>query len=127
HSDVLKEKIIFAMSQRSNDASRSWLLDVAQNGSESIELRKNAVFWLSQMGEYERSQFKDLYRDAKEVELKEQVLFALSQLDDPDAVADLIEIARNETNADLRKNAMFWLGQSSDPRAAEFLAEVIGR
>jgi antitoxin (DNA-binding transcriptional repressor) of toxin-antitoxin stability system len=48
-------------------------------------------------------------------------------LDDPDAVADLIAIARNETNADLRKNAMFWLGQSSDPRAAEFLAEVIGR
>ena len=42
-------------------------------------------------------------------------------------VADLIEIARNETNADLRKNAMFWLGQSSDPQAAEFLAEVIGR
>ena len=92
-----------------------------------MELRKSAVFWLSQMGEYETSQFKALYRDAKEVELKEQVLFALSQLDDPDAVADLIEIARNETNADLRKNAMFWLGQSSDPRAAEFLAEVIGR
>ena len=125
-SEALKEKVIFAMSERANDASRRWLLEVANNRSESIELRKNAVFWLSQQGEYDANQFAALYRDAQE-EIKEQVLFALSQLDDPDAVADLIEIARNETNTDLRKNAMFWLGQSSDPRAAEFLAEVIGR
>jgi len=127
HSKALKEKVIFAVSQRDNEASRRWLLEVADNDSELVELRKNAVFWLSQQGGYDADQFAALYRDAREVEIKEQVLFALSQLDDPDAVADLIAIARAETNADLRKNAMFWLGQSSDPRAVQFLAEVIGR
>jgi HEAT repeat protein len=126
-SQQLREKIIFAISQRSNDESRRWLLDVARDQTESIELRKNAVFWLSQQGEYWADDFAELYRRSDNLELRQQVLFALSQRPEPAAVMDLIEIARNETDSELRKNALFWLGQSDDPRAAEFLMEVIGR
>lgn len=121
----LKEKIIFAMSQGSSEHSRSWLLRVARDETESIELRKNAIFWLSQQPEYGAADYRELYRGSDNVELKEQVLFALSQRHESAAVEDLIEIARAETDADLRKNALFWLGQSRDPRAAEFLLEVI--
>lgn len=121
----LKEKIIFAISQRSGEHTRSWLLSVASEETESVELRKNAIFWLSQQPEYGAADYRELYRDIDNLELREQVLFALSQRREPAAVEDLIEIARAETDPDLRKNALFWLGQSHDPRAAEFLLEVI--
>jgi HEAT repeat protein len=126
-SQQLKEKILFAVSQRSNEDSRNWLIDVARNHSESVEMRKKAVFWLSQQGGFRADDLKGLYRSSPELELREQVLFALSQRHEPDAVTELIDIARNETNSDLREKAMFWLGQSGDPRAAEFLLEVIER
>jgi HEAT repeat protein len=126
-SDQLKEKILFSASQRSNEDSRIWLIDVARNEAESVEMRKKAIFWLSQQDRFRADDLKGLYGGSSELELREQVLFALSQRHEPEAVAELIEIARNETNSDLRERAMFWLGQSGDPRAAEFLAEVIGR
>jgi len=126
-SEPLKEKVLFAVSQRSNDDGRRWLVDVARNEAESVEMRKKAVFWLSQQDGFRADDLKGLYSGASNLELREQVLFALSQRSEPEAVTELIEIARNETNPDLRKKAMFWLGQSGDPRAAEFLLEVIER
>jgi HEAT repeat protein len=60
-------------------------------------------------------------------EMREQVVFVLSQRHDPGAVDALMDIARNETDRDLQKKAIFWLGQSDDPRVAEFLLEIINR
>ena len=56
---------------------------------------------------------------------KEQVLFALGQRDEPQAVDRLLEIARGSGDVELRKKALFWLGQSHDPRAAKALQDII--
>ncbi len=126
-SEKLKEQILFAVSQRSSDDSRAWLANVARDETEPMEARKKAVFWLSQQDGFSANDLKGLYRSSSELELREQVLFALSQSHESEAVTELMEIARNETNSDLREKAMFWLGQSGDPRAAEFLLEMIER
>ncbi len=47
-SRELKEKIIFSVSQSGEDQDVRWLLDRAQDPSESTEVRKNALFWLGQ-------------------------------------------------------------------------------
>jgi hypothetical protein len=60
-----------------------------------------------------------------ERELKEQIIFALSQRHEDGAVDWLLEIARTEEDVELRKKAIFWLSQSDDPRVAEFLLELI--
>jgi len=123
----LKEKVIFAVSQNSDRDGDEWLLSLVRDKNESVDLRKNALFWVGQEGDVDASELRELYNDAAEFELKEHVIFVLSQFDEVDAVDELMNIARNETNADLRDKAIFWLGQSDDERAAEFLAELINK
>ncbi|MFC1640249.1 HEAT repeat domain-containing protein, partial [Gemmatimonadota bacterium] len=127
HDRDLKEKVIFAVSQNSDRDGDEWLLSLARDENEAVDLRKNALFWVGQEGDIDAAELRELYNDAAEFELKEHVIFVLSQCDDGDAVDELMDIARNETNTDLRDKAIFWLGQSDDERAAEFLAELINR
>ncbi len=127
NNQVLQEKIIFSVSQNSDADSEEWLLDVARDEDEVVELRKNALFWAGQEGDIDPADLKELYDDANEFELKEHVIFVLSQLDDSDAVDELMAIARSDENSELRDKAIFWLGQSDDERAADFLMELINR
>jgi HEAT repeat protein len=123
----LKQKIIFSVAQISSAESRDWLLSVVQNESEPVELRKNALFWTGQQHDLEAADLANVYDSSVDLELRQQVLFVLSQLTDDWAVDQLIAIARRETDAELRKNALFWLGQSDDLRAAQFLQEVVAK
>lgn len=122
----LKERIIFAVSQRATDEDWEWLIERAASGSESIELRKKAMFWAGQ-SRHEMSDLIDLYDRLESRELKENLVFVYSQRRHDDAALDkLFEIARQEGDTQLRGKAIFWLGQSRDPRVIQFLAELIG-
>jgi HEAT repeat protein len=57
--------------------------------------------------------------------VKEQAVFALTQLPAAQGVPLLIGVAKNNADPAVRKKAMFWLGQSKDPRAMEFFAQVL--
>ncbi len=120
----LKERILFAVSQSSDTSGRGWLLAVAQNPKEPIEVRKQALFWAAQNGATAASLGK-LYGQLQDQELKEQLIFVLSQSNDPAAVTKLIDIARTDPDRELRKKAIFWLGQSNDPRAAAALEAIL--
>lgn len=123
-----KNKIIFSISQTRNDGNDQWLLDQAVNTKNSMDLRKQALFWAGQTGSIDMAKLGALYDKASEEEFKKQVIFVLSQRGkSPEAVDKLIDIAKNETNKSLRKDAIFWLGQSHDPRALKALQELINR
>jgi HEAT repeat protein len=126
-SQRLKEKIIFAVSQSEAVESRDWLLGVAGDEAEPLSLRKKSLFWVTQRDEFDAGDLAALYERTAERELKEQIVFGLSQRDEPEAVDQLLAIARTETDTDLRRKAVFWLGQSDEPRVAEFLLEIIGQ
>ena len=123
--DELKERAIFGIAQTSSDEGRRWLLERARDTRESIELRKNALFWVGQMGGLRGADLQDLYASVADMEMKEQVIFVASQMGETEAVDFLMDIARTERVDELRKRAMFWLGQSNDPRVAEFLLSII--
>jgi len=120
----LKEKILFAVAQSDNKTGQAWLLEVAQNPKESIEARKQALFWAAQNGASIASLSK-LYVQLQDTELKEQLIFVLGQSSDPAAMTKLLDIARNDPDKELRKKAIFWLGQSNDPRAAQALESIL--
>ena len=120
----LKEKVIFSLAQMGGEENGRWLLDIAVNERESVEVRKRAIFWAGQMG-VSVVQMAELYDRMPDREMKEQIIFALSQQGDRAAVDKLMEIARDEQDTDLRKKAIFWLSQSNDPRVAEFLLTII--
>lgn len=122
--DELKEKVIFGIAQSGQVEDRRWLLEMARNARESVEMRKKAIFWSSQGGT-SAEELGGLYRTLQETELKEQVIFALSQVKGPGAVDQMIEIARKDKDPEMRKKAVFWLGQSRDPRAAQLIEEIL--
>ena len=89
------------------------------------KIREMALFAAAQSGGITAAQFGQLYREADSKEEKEQVMFALTQSEDPAAFDVLLEIARTETDPDLKQNAVFWVGQSDDPRAKALLLEIL--
>ncbi|NIN71240.1 MAG: tetratricopeptide repeat protein [Gemmatimonadetes bacterium] len=121
----IKEKIIFSLSQLGDDASASWLLEVAGDANEPMEMRKKALFWAGQSHVLSIDEVGELYNRMPERELRGQIIFAMSQRHEDESVDWLLEIARTEEDVELKKKAIFWLSQSDDPRVAEFLLQLI--
>ena len=122
----LKEAVLFALSQNDGESNAEFLLEVALNGRESMEMRKSALFWAGQKRALPMDVLANLYSSTPDREMREAIIFTISQRREPEAVERLIEIARTERDVELRKTAIFWLGQSKDPRAVRFLGELIG-
>jgi HEAT repeat protein/TolA-binding protein len=126
-NEDLKEKILFSLSQQKGAGNEQWLMNIALNPKEDIELRKKALFWAGQSG-VAISEISKLYDRMGDSEMREQIIFVLSQRQSDRAATDkLFDIAKNEKDAELRKKAIFWLGQSRDPRVQQFLMELINR
>ena len=123
----LKEKILFSLSQQRGAGNEQWLMNIAVNPKEDIELRKKALFWAGQSG-VSIQEFAGLYDRMGDTELKEQIIFVLSQRQtDKAAIDKMFDIAKTEKDPELRKKAIFWLGQSHDPRVQQFLIDLINR
>jgi HEAT repeat protein len=121
-----REAIIFAVSQQSDPNSVNWLLDIAMNEREGTEARTQALFWAGRQGSLPLDRLTRLYATMPSRDMKEQVIFALSQRREPEALDHMISIARTEQDRQLRQTLLFWIGRSNDPKAARFLAEIIG-
>ncbi|MDP3909938.1 MAG: HEAT repeat domain-containing protein [Gemmatimonadales bacterium] len=126
-SPELKEKVLFSVSQMRGEDNARWLLDIALNEREDIELRKKALFWAGQSRATPMADFVALYDRVRDREIKEQLIFVFSQRREGPALDKLFAIARTEPDRELRKKAIFWIGQSRDPRAAQFLQELINQ
>jgi HEAT repeat protein len=120
----LRNKVLFSISQAGGTENMRWLLGVARDKTQPMELRKQALFWAGQ-GDVPIADLASLYTSITDREMREQVIFVYSQRDDSAAADRLLEIARRDPDTELRKKALFWLGQSSDPRAAKALQEII--
>jgi HEAT repeat protein len=97
-----------------------------KNTREDEELRKKALFWAGQGGA-NIDQIISMYSALPEKEMREQVIFVLSQRREPAAVTKMLDIAKTDKDPELRKKAIFWLSQSRDPRVQDFLLELINR
>ena len=125
--DDLKEKILFSLSQQRGIGNERWIMDIALNPKEDIELRKKALFWAGQGG-VSMQELIGMYDRMSDPEMKDQLIFVYSQRQkDPAAIDKLFSIARTEKDPDLRKKAIFWLGQSHDPRVQQFLIDLINK
>jgi HEAT repeat protein len=120
----LKKKVLFSLSQMGGEENGRWLLSVARDTAQGIEMRKQALFWAGQGG-VSIDELTRLYGNVSDKEMREQLIFVYSQRDEAAALDKLIEIAKRDPNPDLRKRALFWLGQSEDSRAVQALQDII--
>jgi len=120
----LKDKVLFAVSRRRNNAG--WLLDVAQDPKESIELRKQALFWAGQGGA-PVEQLVSLYDRTTDPEMKKQLVFVYQQRGNGAAFDKLLDIASHEKDKEIRSSAVFWLSRSKDPRALKLIEDIINK
>jgi hypothetical protein len=84
-----------------------------------------ALFAAARNGSLTPARLGQIYRDAETQDMKEQIMFALTQSEDPAAFDVLLEIARTETDPELKQNAVFWVGHSDDPRAKALMLEIL--
>jgi len=122
----VKDKVIFSISQQNDEDSQNWLVDLASNANESVEMRKKALFWAGQTGT-PFARLAAMYNKTRETEMKDQMIFVFSQRHEAAALEKLMDIAKNDPDREARRKALFWLGQSHDSRVSAFLADIINR
>jgi HEAT repeat protein len=123
-SQDLKKKVLFSLSQMGGEENGRWLLGVARDTSQNLEMRKQALFRAGQGG-VSIDELTKLYANVNDKEMREQLIFVYSQRDEPAALDKLIDIAKSDPSPDLKKRALFWLGQSEDSRAVQALQDII--
>jgi HEAT repeat protein len=126
HSDKLADQVLMAMGQSEDPTRARWVLSVARDQSQSTAVRKKAIFWAGQ-GHASMTEMAQLYDGIGDRALREQVIFALSQRDDPAATDKLVQIARSDPDHSMRKKALFWLTQKDDPRVTKMITDLLDR
>ena len=90
-------------------------------------MRAQAWFWLAHTGASgaEEAITAALKKD-KDDQVREQAIFALSQLPDERATRALIKVAEDRSlSREQRKRAVFWLAQSESKGAQKYLEKVL--
>jgi len=115
HDEELEEKAIFALSQQRGSRAAQALRAYAERTDVPVEARGKAIFWLGQQHSAENAQYlRGLYAKLADEDLKEKVIFSLSQMGGAENVHWMMDIALNEREPiEQRKKALFWAGQSS--------------
>jgi hypothetical protein len=123
----LKRQVLFAVAETEDPSAVGWLLQRAGDAREPLEVRKQALFWANEAGDLPVAQLRSLYDGATERELREHLIWLMSESDDRAAIDALIDVARRDPDQEMRRKAVFWVGESDDPRAEEFLVEILGQ
>jgi len=119
--EELQKRAIFALSQTRSERAGTILRDFVRRRDVETELRSDAIFWLGQSNRGENSQFlRELFPTLENDELRERVLFSVSQRRSAENARWLLDIAKDTRHsANIRKNALFWASQSGGATVAD--------
>jgi HEAT repeat protein len=123
----MRQTILASLGRIKGPETAEWLMSIAVNPNEPIDIRRQALFTAGQSESLPIERLARLYDESTDVEFREQVLFTLARRNEAAALDKLIAIARTERDVELRKKAIFWLGNSKDPRGVEALLEIVRR
>jgi HEAT repeat protein len=120
----LREAVLTSISRVATPENEQFLLALARNQNESPSLRATALQRLGRMSSVGLDDIAKLYEVADSRSLREQILHALNQRKEPEAVDKMIEIARKDTDPQIRRTAISLLSRRDDPRAKKWLQEM---
>ena len=115
----IRSQILRALAERDDPKAHAKLLDIARRG-ETPELRVAAI---RRLGERKSSldDLLQLYATENDPGIKQGLIRAYSEMDDPRALAKLLEIAKSVESLELRVTAIRRLGERNDDQTADQL------
>src|SRR5688500_13588108 len=121
----LKEGVLSAVSRVPAAENEQFLLGIARNVNEPPQLRAAALQRLGRMETVKVEDIAKLYDVADSRGIREQILSALAQRSEPQAIDKMMEIARRDTDPRIRSYAISLLGRSNNERAKQLLKDLI--
>jgi HEAT repeat protein len=121
----LREALLSSLSRGGTAENEQFLLAVARNVNESPSLRASALQRLGRMSAVSVADIAKLYDSADARSLREQILRALSERKETEAIDKMMEIARKDTDPQIRRYAIALLSRSNNERAKQLLKEMI--
>jgi tetratricopeptide (TPR) repeat protein len=139
-SPEIREAIIQGFANQRTADRTSWLLGIARDKNQEIELRKKALYYAGQTPccnsgsgssagyALELKDLLPLYDEfTGQQEMQEQMLYVYAQRKETEATDKLLAIAKAEKNPELRRKAISWLSQRKDPRVKQFLLDLLSQ
>jgi HEAT repeat protein len=123
----LREAVLMSLSRIETPDNAQFVLSIARNVNEVTSLRATALRRLGRMQSVTANDIAKLYDVADARSLREQILVALSQRKEPEAIDKMIEVAKKDTDPQIRRTAISLLARSNNPRAIQLLKELIDK
>jgi len=123
-NDEVRKKILFSLSQMRGFENDRWLLAIALDEANSADLRGHALWTAGQAG-IAGSELVTVYDRLSDPEVKEKLIWVMSESRDGIATDKLVKIAQKDPDKEMRKKALFWLGQKKDPRVKQMLIDIL--
>lgn len=121
----LRERAIFWLGNADDDRARTTLRTLAASDTLARDLRDRAIFALGFLDQHGGNGpfLRSLYARLDEKRLKDKVIQAVAQLDEPDDQRWLVErVLDTNEPIDLRKQALFWRGQKNASPLGDLIA-----
>lgn len=120
----IKARIVSAVARIGGDQNEQWLMSLAKNEDESIEVRQNALRYVARTADV--ASLNKFYDGVSARPLREEIINALGNRKEPEATDKLIDIAKNGTDPQVRRDAISTLTRKNDPRTTKLLLDLIG-
>ncbi len=121
----IKARIVNAVARIGGEQNEAWLLALAKNEDESIDVRQNALRYVARSADI--ASLNKFYDAVSARPLREEIINALGDRKEPEATDKLIDIARNGTDPQVRRSAISTLTRKKDPRTTKLLLDLISK
>jgi len=125
-TDATRESVFSALAEMGGSENVRWLLTLAQNGNETINVRRRATDAASRAGASIADLIK-LYDTTTDPSMKQSLIGIYMRNGERAAVDKLLSIAKGEENISVRRSAINQLARSEDPRVKQFLQDLVIR
>lgn len=119
----IRAQILRALAERDEPRARQKLMDIARTG-ETPELRLQAIRMLGNGGRFTIEDLLQLYSSETNLQIKQGLLRAFADNNDPRAQAKLFDIARGNDPVELRGFAIRHLGNKDDQQTVDQLVAM---
>jgi HEAT repeat protein len=119
----LKETAISLLGQHGAAQNKDLLIDIVRNNTDP-QLRKTAIFWLSQTDDESVLDLLKQFATSSDDELSKAAVFGITQHRSPRVDAILAEMARSGASRRQREEAIFWISQRDSASNDDLLIQI---